>query len=219
MKRVFRLVFEHFGWKLLALGIAVLLWALVATEPELTTLATVRLEYKNLPENLEIGSEPPGEISLELRGPSGELRGVGATAFRPAVVLDMSDVRPGEHTFPIDKSDVKLPRGVELVRAIPSEVRLTFELTETRQIPVTVRFIGEGADGYVVANDSVEPAELTIVGPSSHVARTRTAITDPVNVSRAVGTEEFHVNAYVGDPFVRFRGSPQVTVRVTMAKK
>ena len=44
---ILRLVFHNFGWKLLSLAVAVVLWALVASEPELSTFATVRLRtYK-----------------------------------------------------------------------------------------------------------------------------------------------------------------------------
>ena len=44
-------------------------------------------------------------------------------------------------------------------------------------------------------------------------------VTDPVDVSGVVGSAEFHVNAFVEDPYVRFQSSPQVTVAVTMKKK
>ena len=63
-----------------SLAIAVTIWASVASEPELATFATVRLEYRNLPEDLEIASHPVTSITLELRGPSGELRGLGENA-------------------------------------------------------------------------------------------------------------------------------------------
>ena len=82
------------------LAIAVVIWALVATEPELATFANVRLEYKNLPDGLEISSEPVSSVMLELKGPSGALRGTGEV-IHPAVVLDMSDAQTGEHTFSI----------------------------------------------------------------------------------------------------------------------
>ena len=82
MKRRLRWITDHFGWKMLALAIAVLIWVLVASEPELSTFVNIRLEYKNLPEDLVISSEPVTTISLELRGPSGELRGV---SFGPAM--------------------------------------------------------------------------------------------------------------------------------------
>src|SRR5580698_9313596 len=108
------LVTGNAGWKLLSLAIAVVVWGVVANEPEISTFATVGVEYRNLPDNLEISSDPVSTVKLELRGPSGELREVS-----PEVILDMSDVRSGERTFPIGDGSVKLVRGVQLVRAIP----------------------------------------------------------------------------------------------------
>jgi hypothetical protein len=213
------LVVEHAGWKVLSLLIAAILWAMVASEPELAAFANAPVEYKNLPDDLEISSEPVTSVSLELRGPSGELRGLNDGALRPAVILDMSGVRPGERTFAIDSSAVKLARGVRLVRAIPSEVRLQFERRSVKSVPVRPRFTGEGANGYEIANWSVNPPELLIQGPADHVARIRQVLTDPVDVSGVVGTSEFRVNAYAGDPYVRFQSSPQVAVSVTMRKK
>jgi YbbR domain-containing protein len=213
-------IFHNFWWKVLALGIAIVLWALVANEPELSTFATVRVEYKNLPEDLEISSmEPVGTVTLELRGPSGELRGLGDGGIRPDVVLDMSGVTPGQRTFTISSRNVHLSRGVVLVRAIPSEERVTFERHLTRTVPVKARFTGVGVNGYVVARDEVEPKELSIAGPASRVEAIKEVTTDPVDVSNAVGSSEYHVNAFVSDPYVRFQSSPQVTVAVTMKKK
>src|SRR5690242_3570199 len=91
-------VCQNFWWKMLSLAIAVGIWWVVAIEPELSTFETVRLEYKNLPDDLEISSDPVESVVLELRGPSGELRGVGE-GIRPAVILDMSTVLPGQRTF------------------------------------------------------------------------------------------------------------------------
>ena len=222
--RALRWVTDNFVWKLLALAAAVAIWMLVASEPELSTFATVRLEFKNLPEDLEISSEPVSTVSLELRGPSGELRSVSGEPYglgnlRPAVILDMAGVQPGERTFPIGDGNVRLARGVHLVRAIPSEVRFVFEHRATRNVPVKPRFADLGSNGYVVAQVNVDPKEMEISGPASHVARVNEAVTDVVDVSNVVGSSEFHVNAYVEDPFVRLTESPQVMVAVVMKKQ
>ncbi|HTX38058.1 MAG TPA: CdaR family protein [Bryobacteraceae bacterium] len=219
MNKLRSLLFENFGWKALSLASAITLWWLVASEPELAGFATVRLEYKNLPEDLEISSEPVGSVTLELQGPSLVLRGVGDGGVQPAVVLDMSDVAPGERTFTISHADVQLPRGVRLVRAIPSEVRFAFDRHMVREIPVNVRLTGAGKNGYVVASCQAAPAELRLVGPAGRLARIVSVVTDPVDVSNVVGSQEFRVNAFIDDPYVRFEGSPQVTVTVTMRKK
>lgn len=222
--RALRWVVDNFLWKLLALAIAVAIWMLVASEPELSTFAMVRLEFKNLPDDLEISSEPVSTVSLELHGPSGELRNLSGEPYgmgnvRPAVILDMAGVQPGERTFPIGNGNVRLARGVRLVRAIPSEVRFDFERRATRNVPVKPRFSGLGSNGYMVAKVNVQPGQLQIEGPASHVARVNDAVTDVVDVSNVVGSSEFRVNAYVEDPYVRLAGSPQVTVSVTMKKQ
>ena len=217
-KWALELVTHNFLWKLLALAGAVAIWALVASEPELSTFSTVRLDFRNLPADLEIGSQPLETVTLELRGPASELRGQGDSR-RPAVVLDMSDAAPGQRTFPIDGGNTSLPRGVSLVRSVPSQVRFDFERRASRVVPVQVRFTGQGANGYVVAGYTVSPEKLVIEGPATHVAGVAAAVTDPVNVSSAVATSQIRVNAFLSDSYVRFESSPQVTVTVTMKKQ
>jgi hypothetical protein len=220
MMRRFGWLFENIGWKLLALVSAVALWAVVASEPELSSFVTVPLAYKNLPEDMEISGGPVNTVSLELRGPSGELRNLGdSTGVRPAVVIDMTGVQPGERTFPIGDGNVKLSRNVRLVRAVPSEARFQFELRGERTVDVQPRVSADGKNGYVVDAVSVEPRQLQIVGPASRVARLASVETDRVDASSKVGSAEFRVNAFVEDPYVRFASSPQVTVTVTMKKK
>jgi YbbR domain-containing protein len=211
------LLFQNLLWKLLSLAIAVVIWALVATEPELATFANVRLEYKNLPEGLEISSDPVSSIVLELRGPSGALRGVG-DSVHPAVVIDMSDAATGERTFSIDDRNVKVMRGVRLMRAIPSEVRFHFEPRRVSTVPVHIRFVGEGQHGYSVGEYHVDPPEMEITGPRSHVTRIAAVVADPIDLANTTGTAQFHVNVFTEDSFVRFLNTPEVLVTVTMKK-
>ena len=212
--RVWQALVHNFWWRVLALVIAVSIWAVVASEPELSTFTTVPVEYRNLPDNLEMSSQPAETVTLELRGPSGELRGFGENR-QPSAELDLSDITPGVHTFSIDSNDVRLVRGVRLVRAFPSQVRIEFDRRLTRSLPVKVRF----TEGSAVTRYRVVPDELVVVGPARRVEKLEAALTDRVDVSSAGRTSEYHVNAFVDDAFVRFQSSSEVTVTVTMARK
>jgi len=216
--RTWKLLVHNFWWRVLAVLIAVAIWGIVASEPELSTFETVPVEYRNLPDDLEMSSPPAESVTLELHGPSGELHGVGE-GRSPAVVLDMTSMTPGLHTFNIGDGNVRLGRGVRLIRAIPSQVRFEFDRRVTRAIPVQVRFLGEAQSSYVVGHYAVVPDKLVIVGPSRHVELVRAALTDPVDVSTVVGTSNFHVAAFVDDSYVRFQSAPEVTVTVTMKRK
>lgn len=210
-KRLAGSIFENAGWKLLSVATAFVIWALVASEPEVATFTTVRLEFNHVPENLDITSEPVGTVVLELKGPSGELRGVG-DGVRPEVVIDVAGVGPGQHTFTIGDGNVRLARGVRLVRAIPSEVRLEFDVHLERTVPVQVTWTGEAP-----AKFSVTPASIGIQGPRVRVQRIAAVATDPIDIPKVSGTQAIKANVSVDDPYVRFSGSPEVTVEVNGA--
>jgi len=213
------LLVQNFWWKVLSLAIATVLWAMVWGEPELSTFPVVPVEYKNLPSDLEFTAEPVSSVRLELRGPSGELSGMGAAGgVHPQVVLDLSNVAPGHRTFFVGDGNVKLPRGVRLAGSMPSDIGLEFDRRAERTVPVDVRISGEPPHGYRVVKQDADPGELTIVGPAGRVAAIRSAQTDRVDVSSLVGVGKFRVNAFVNDPYVRFQSSPQVTVTVTMRR-
>jgi hypothetical protein len=207
LKKAGEVLFQNIGWKLVSLAIALVIWALVASEPEMATFTTVRLEYKNMPEDLEISLVSREAVELELKGPSGELRGDG---LRPAVVVDVDGVGPGEHTFAIGDRNVRLARGVRLVRANPSEVTLTFEPHAERTVPVQVRWAGVAPNSY-----RVQPQSVGIEGPSSHIARIAAAVTDPVDISRMPGSA-VRVNLVPApeDSYVRFKSVAQATVQI-----
>lgn len=207
-----RLLVHNFWWRLLALVIAVAIWAVVASEPELSTFSTVPIEYRNLPHDLEMSSAPVESVTLELRGPAGELSGIRESRS-PSVVLDMSDITPGAHRFVVDAGNVRLARGVHLERAIPPEIRLEFERRLERSVPVQVRFVGDAPAHY-----RVTPDHLTVVGPARRVQSVSSALTDRVDVSSIRGAATLHLHAFVDDPYIRFQSSPDVTVTVTARK-
>jgi len=209
---------QNIGWKLLSLAAAVLIWVSVASEPELATFVSAHVEYKNLSPALEINSDVVEAVYLEVRGPSEALR-LPELPRRAAVILDMAEVDPGQHTFTIDSGDVRLPRDVELVRAIPAQIRMNFEPGATRSVPVDVQFAdGLPADLRVV-EATTEPSALAIRGPASRVARVVSVRTDPLSLKPEEGTGRYRVAAYVNDARVRFQDPPQVTVKVTVGKK
>ncbi len=204
--------------KVIALVAATIAWMLIASEPELATILAVPVEYKNSPNDLEISSAIVDSVNLETRGPSGRLRDLNSA--RAAVVLDFSHITgPGERTFTITRSNINLPRGIELVRAIPSQLRLHFERRAWRQVPVHVRFSGDLPPGVELQSYECSPRLLGIVGPETRVNRTESVETDPVSLNLLNSSRDLRIATYVSDSQVRFQGDPEVTVALTVKKK
>jgi YbbR domain-containing protein len=176
------------------------------------------VEFKNLSPGVEIDSDVVDTVNLEVRGPSEALR-LPELPRRAAVILDMADVEPGQRTFTVDGGDVRLPRGVELVRAIPGQIRIVFEPGATRSVPVEVRFADGLPEDLQVIETTAEPSALAITGPASRVTRVASVQTDPLTLKPEAGTNTYRLEAYVNDARVRFQDAPQVTVKVTVGKK
>jgi YbbR domain-containing protein len=212
-----RLLFENLGWKLLSVALAFLLWLIVVDRPELARSVSVPIEYRNIPENLEMSSNVPDRVHLEVRGSSTRLE--GADLSGAAVVLDLAAIHgPGERTFTIDEDRVRLPFGLRLVRAIPAQLRIEFEQRVSREVPVRVHFSTSPPAGYRVQGQEVSPAKIRIVGPASRVNGIEYAETDPIDLSQTVSAAEFRVHAFVRDPQVRFVSEPVVRVKVVLEK-
>jgi hypothetical protein len=124
-------------------------------------------------------------------------------------VLDLSGAVPGERTYGIREADVHLPRGLNLIRAIPSQLRFVFEHHRERTVPVEVRFMG------TPASFEVTPRVMTIEGPESSVKRTSAVVTDQIDVGKVTGTATFQVNTYSDDPRIRIKSESVVNVKVT----
>jgi YbbR domain-containing protein len=118
----------------------------------------------------------------------------------------------------VERSHIDLPVDVKLRRAVPAQVRLRFERRAFAEVPVRVRFSSPPPDGYRIARQQVRPQTLQIVGPQSHVNRVEYVETDPMDLSRVVGSAQFRVHAFVADPQVRFVSSSIVEVTISLEK-
>lgn len=208
---------HNFGWKLASLALAILLWSAVVGEPELVTVQTVPVLYRNLPRELLLLSDTPGDVQAELRGPSGRLtRGTLAEVF---AALDLAGVAaPGEQTFTLSATDFSLPQGVTFLRAVPSQLRLRFDRMLLKDVPVQIRLKGTPAAGYRVTSQTSAPDVLRISGPESRVRTVQTAETDSVDVGGMTHNVDLRVNAFVADSRAQFQSPPVVTVKITIEK-
>jgi YbbR domain-containing protein len=213
-----RLLTQNLIWKLIALVAAFGIWWNVSNEPDLATIVSVPVEYKNFPKDLEISSDIVEAIDLEARGPSGQLRNLHDSAI--AAIIDFATVKsPGERTFTITTTELKLPRGIEMVRTIPAQLRFQFERRATREVTVNVPFSGKLPAGLSIAGVDVQPPQLEIAGPASHVANSGKLTADPFDLTNVTGDTEQTLAVYAAESEVRILSKPQVKVKVRVVRR
>jgi hypothetical protein len=203
---------ENIELKLLAVALAVALWASVGSDPITEASFRVAVELTNIPRDLEVLTEQP-TIQLWARGPSGEVR--QATSGDFSVRVNAASVSgPGNSTFALDAARVSGPMGLKVVSLIPSEVRIGFERTASKEVPVEPQIAGAPMPGYRVAGYSVTPPEVKIEGPGSRVQSAAAASTDPLDVSALAEPRTFTTSVFVPDPLVRIVTPKAVRIRV-----
>ncbi len=214
MKRFF---ISNIGWKLLALGIAVILWVSLASEPELATSISVPIFFRYLPEDLDISSDPLTGVHLEIRGPARRLS--PESLAQAAVVFNLSDVQPGERTFTVDAFNIRgLPIGVQFYRAVPSQIRLRFERLLTKDVTIEPVYSKPPPNGYTVVKAWLNPDKARLRGPEGPVQSIQHVNTDPIDLSGIVGHNAMRVLVHVGDPQVRLESSAAIMFNVEMQK-
>lgn len=215
MASVWRRVFlQNFFFKFISLLLAVGLWLTVARSPIAEVEMKVPIQFRNLPDNLEIDSASFTEAQVRVRGPERAIRHLEPIDVRAEV--DLSNVRPGERSFDLTARHVRVPQELEVVQIIPGQFHLSFDSRDTRTIQVHPRITGNFAGGMRVAQVTADPAEVTVMGPRRRVAALEAATTDPVDASGTMTTATFVTQVYVADPLIQVVHPQPIRVTVIM---
>jgi len=209
-----RTFLHNMGLKLVSLALAIGLWFAVARDPIAEVEMKVPIEFRNLPDNLEIDSASFTEAQIRVRGPERVIHRLQASDVRAQI--DLSSVRPGERTFDLTGRQVHVPQDLEVVQIIPGQFHLFFDNRKTRVVEVRPRVIGSFASGMRVAQAISDPPTILITGPRRRVEAVEAATTDPVDVTGTLTRATFVTQAYVPDPLIQVVHPTPIRVTVIM---
>ena len=204
--------FSHLGLKIVALACASLLWLTVAGEHVVERILRVPVEFRNIPQTLEVVGNPPESVDVRLRGSSALLSRLAPGEV--VAVVDLRQARPGSRLFHIRNEEVRSPFGVEVAQVIPGTLGIELEKTLRRVVPVVAPTDGEPAPGFIIGPVTAEPATVEIEGPESRVKKLVNATTEPVTVTGARENVRDVVAVGVIDSAVRLVKPQDVTVIV-----
>ena len=211
-----RVLTENFALKLASVLLAIGMWFVVARDPIAEVETRVPIEFRNLPDNLEIDSATFTEAQIRVRGPERLIHRMSTRDVRAEV--DLASVRPGERTFDLTSRQVHVPQDLEVVQVIPGQFQLSFDTRATRTVEVHPRVNGTFAAGMHMGQVVSDPATIVISGPRRRVEAVESATTDPVDVSGAIARTSFVTQAYVPDPLIQVVRPTPIRVTVIMER-
>ncbi len=207
--------FRNIGLKVVALALGTLLWFTVSGQQAERTLPGVAVVYVNKPASLEL-TDQTSFVDIHVRGLDSQLRTIQARDFEARV--DLTGARPGPQRFAIRTDHVSAPMGLEVTSVEPGSVLAVLEIAGSANLPVRPFIDGVPAPGYVVSETTVEPLNVTVVGPQRRLSSTTSATTDRVAIEGASTTVTQNVNVGVSDAALRLKEARTARVTVKIEK-
>ena len=212
-----RWVLHNFWLKILSLLIAPGLWLAISPDQEPAEVAMrVPIEFRHVPDGLEISTAIIPEAQIRVRGPERLIRGLRSTDVHAEV--ELGDVKAGDRTFDLTKAQIRRPRELDVVQVVPGQVHLSFDTRMTREVEIHPRVIGSFLAGEQITKVLVDPERVQVTGPKHHVELMDAATTDPVDASGTRTQATFVTNVYVADALVQMVQPTPVRVTVIVGK-
>jgi len=205
-------LFRNFGYKLLAAGVALLLWGVSHGTDPIERGFDVSMVLRDVPDNLVVTDQSTDAVNIRVKGSRAALRSLSVADIE--YVVDLSGAKAGVTGHEVDAESVKLPRGANIVSRSPSSIDFTLEPRGTKAVKVRADLAGEPAPGFAVASVRVEPLRVRITGPRREVLRLSEVVTETIDLTGVDETLEREVRPLLAGPHVRTADEDPIKVRV-----
>ena len=153
---------------LLALVIAIIIWAQAVRQPDPigVTRFTVPVALEMLPEQILLSGQPD-VVLVEIEARQSILNDLTIGDYD--AVIDLTDAPYGQTSQAIRLQPQ--PADIEAVVLFPATVDVNLDRQITRAVPVTVLTQGSVAPGYTRGEPNIDPPALQITGPETIVGQ------------------------------------------------
>jgi YbbR domain-containing protein len=169
------------GFKLLAVAIAVAIWAIIATRDRGIVSASVPIEYAGVARELIVTEAPAETVDVDV-----VVARWAMARFRPEMLrlrVDLGHATEGEQLVTVSTGDVSAPAGVRVRRVDPQRLRVRLVRAAEATLRVVAVVRGAPAPGHRVAAVRVDPIAVQVKGPRSTIEARDSVQTTPVDVA------------------------------------
>ena len=185
---MWRILFQNFWVKLVAIVMALLLWFHVATDKKSEHIQTFPLEIVNIPERLVLAQKLPDQVSVTIQGKGKELLKL-LLAEKKSVKIDVQEFKMGETDYEVKPEQIPIPEGLELkvTNILPPrslKVILDYPIDKRVRVRPDVKIFP--ADGFELVGEVLyNPKEVTLSGPRIWVRGVSVIYTEKVVIGDA----------------------------------
>lgn len=180
--------FDNLGIKIFSLILAIILWIFVTSQERSEVGFSLPLQFKNIPESLEILRSSAEYLNVRISGPGAIVKGI--TPQQVQVTIDLKNAKEGQTYYQISQSDIPLPKGVELSRISPKDITVEMEKTLRKKVVITPVFLGKLPIDLKLDKAELSTKYVEISGPRSLIDLVNQIETTPIDLSSIVKDTE-----------------------------
>ncbi len=209
---------KSLGLKALALLLASTLY-LIARQPlSEVRVVGVPVEFSGLSQGVELlGDSAPHTVSLRLRGPRDQVRGLLPNQL--SVLANLANKEPGERVVQLKLRDVAAPDGIEVLQIEPASIKLRLEPTAKKLVNVEPSIVGGLEEGVELYRMTVAPSALEIAGPQSQLDALRQLKTESVSLKGRRESFKATVDVELPHPTLRVTKRASVTLSLEIGAR
>ncbi len=203
---------SDFKLKIVSLLLAIIVWFHAVTEKTYVAHVTLNIDYK-LPRKTYIINSPPKTCDLTVRGKGKML--ILFNMRKKKITCDLTKYKPGKHTV---KVPVPRTREIEIINFSPQKVVVVLDREASKTVRVSPVITGTPSENFAIADITVSPDRVRIIGPSKLLSEIRTVFTQEVDIEGIMKSFARKVKVVVPyDSLNMIKAEPgEVSVMVTL---
>ncbi len=207
------------NWVLMLISffLALFLWYFVVGEDKVDMNVTIPVEIVNMPRGLVISNKFKKQLEVTVSGPRSLIRAMNDQYVRRTI--DLSSVEPGKFEVENRPDNMKMPRGISILRVQPQTLTLLLERELRKKLPVTPQLHGSPAKGFELLSVTLEPMQIEVAGPESVLGPESEILTNTIDISGLDASSLRQVTLALKPELVDLLGEQVVTARIAIEEK
>jgi uncharacterized protein (TIGR00159 family) len=183
------------------------------------TLATLEIPvvYTNRNPTMEIIRTTSNTVSLELGGSGALIKSIKPDQIQ--VKLDLSKSKIGPNSFTITRESISLPPGIILKGVTPPVVDVELDVLIKKELPVQVDWVGKLPERLILADETITPQTVMIIGGKRMLEKMATIYTEKVPLDDLEGEGTIAVNLALNPASLKIAPNSKEKVTITYVTK
>jgi diadenylate cyclase len=173
--------------------------------------------YMNRDPAMEIIRTSSNTVSLELGGSGALIKSIKPDQIQ--VKLDLSKSKIGPNSFTITRESISLPPGIILKGVTPPVVDVELDVLIKKELPVQVDWVGKLPERFILADATITPQTVMIIGGKRMLEKMATIYTEKVPLNDLEGEGTISVNLALNPASLKIAPNSKEKVTITYTTK